>query len=110
LEHTPPDETVFNNIIDDINRVLKPGGFSLHLFDVRFLHNGTFWTNNIVHAMFNNIETLNKLVDPQTIINDTDLYYMSERAYDKNWLPLTKIPYSQFGKASSLNILWRKPL
>ena len=110
LEHTPEDETVFSNIISDIDRVLKPGGFSLHLLDVRFLPNGRFWTNPIVHTIFKKVETLNKYTNPEQAAKDPDLYVMSKKAYDKKWLPITKMSYEQFGRPASLNILWRKPV
>jgi glycosyltransferase involved in cell wall biosynthesis/ubiquinone/menaquinone biosynthesis C-methylase UbiE len=108
LEHTPEDEENFNNIIKDINRVLKPGGYSLHLFDVKFISDGGFWTNKIVHTIFNTVNTINKWTDPETVKDDPDIYYMSESVYNKTWIHTTKQEYAIFGKPASLNILWRK--
>ena len=90
--------------------MLKPGGYSLHLFDVRFLPDGGFWTNKLVHRIFETTKTLNQWIPPEEIKDDPDLYVMSEQIYNKNWLPVTKREYSKFGRPSSLNILWRKPL
>ncbi len=108
LEHTPENQDTFFSILKDINRVLKPGGFSLHLFDVRFLSEKKFWTNKFVNYIFDNVTTLNQWIDPATIADDPDLFVMSKKAYDKRWYHITRQSYTAFGRPASLNILWRK--
>lgn len=108
LEHTPQNQEVFANILSDIDRVLKPGGFSLHLFDVRFLAENKFWTNRFVNYIFDNIPTLNKWIDPINVADDPDLFVMSKKAYDKRWHHITRQSYAAFGRPASLNILWQK--
>jgi SAM-dependent methyltransferase len=110
LEHTPYEVTVFDNILKDINRVLKPGGYSLHLFDVCFTKNGAMWTNKFPQRIFDTVNTINKYIPHDRVQDDPDLYYMSEAAYNNTWIHKTKIPYADFGRPASLNILWRKPL
>jgi len=110
LEHTPEDQETFDNIINDINRVLNPGGYSLHLFDVLFKHNGGMWANKFVHRIFNTMDTLNKFIPPESVKDDPDLYTMTEYAYNQTWFHTTKREYAEFGRPASLNILWRKSL
>ena len=110
LEHTAEDRENFDSIIKDIDRVLKPGGYSLHLFDVLFKRNGKMWTNSFVHRIFSTVETINKFVEPESVNEDKDLYCMSESAYNKSWLHTTGRKYSEFGRPVSLNILWHKQL
>ncbi len=118
LEHTPEDDPgLFDKITQDINRVLKPGGYSLHLFDVLFNSNdavfkngGGLWTNGLVHNIFNSQDTLNAWVDPEPAKDNPDLYYMNEISYNKTWFHTTKRKYLEFGRPASLNILWQKPI
>ena len=108
LEHLQPQEDeVFDNVINDINRVLRPNAFSLHLIDVVFKADG-FWINGIIHRIFERVNTLNNYVSYETMQDNTDLYFMSKAVYEKTWINITKKPYSKFGRPSSLNILWRK--
>jgi len=82
----------------------------VHLFAFRFLPDRNFWTNKLVHRIFETTKTKNQWIPPEAIKDDPDLYVMSGQVYGNNWLPITKLEYSKFGKPSSLNILWRKPL
>lgn len=108
LEHVPQhDSGLFDRIIHDINRVLKPGGLSLHLFDIIIRPNG-FWTNKFTQHIFDTVETINKHVLPEVLRQDPDLYVMGETAYDRTWFHTTRKPYAEHGMPSSLNILWRK--
>lgn len=108
LEHVNPQENeVFDNVIDDIDRVLKPAAHSLHLFDVVFKKTG-FWTNKFIYRIFQTVDTINTFVHPETVKDDPDLYYMSKETYDRTWIRTTKRSYEEFGRPASLNILWRK--
>lgn len=110
LEHTPEDSDKFDDIIEDINRVLKPGGYSLHLFDILFRNNDQIWANGLVDRIMATVSTINKNIRYDQVKDDPDLYCMSEFAYNRDWLSTTQQRYSDFGKPASLNILWRKPL
>jgi len=107
LEHVNQEMKLFDNIIDDINRVLKPNAFSLHLFDVIFMQND-FWTNPFVHRIFQRVNTFNTFEDPQKMMDDPDLYYMNKASYNRYWKFVIKKKYEDIGRPSSLNILWRK--
>jgi hypothetical protein len=67
FEHIPmEDETVFENIRKDIDRLLKKGGLSLHCIDhCTDLLLGSIdeaWTNPIIPYFFKNEKTLNKFI------------------------------------------------
>lgn len=109
LEHTPEDPALHSKILEDMNRVLKPDGFSLHLFDVVFKPEG-FWTNSFLPYLFENASPLFPMPDPEAMQNDPDLYVMSKEAYDKGWKKITGKTYEEFGQPTSINILWRKAL
>jgi len=107
LEHLPEDEPTFKNVCEDLNRVLKPGGFSLHCLDV-IIKKDFVWSKGIVPYMFENIQTLHNKIPFEEMKQDADLYVMSKTAYDRGWRSLTKKSYEEFGKPVSYNILWQK--
>ena len=112
LEHVYPEtEETFKNVCDDINRVLKAGGLSLHLFDVVSEKEGVqtnVWTNKLLLYIFQNIETVNQMIPFAEMQKDRDLYVMSEAAYNMMWEPVTHQSYQLFGKPLSYNVLWKK--
>ncbi|NER01425.1 MAG: glycosyltransferase, partial [Okeania sp. SIO3C4] len=107
LEHLPEDERTFLNVCDDINRVLKPDGISLHCLDI-VIKKTFVWTRGILPYIFKNIQTLNQMVAFEKMQQDSDLYVMSEFAYQRHWQSITKQSYREFGQPVSYNILWQK--
>jgi len=108
LEHVEEDIDNFRNIVEDINRILKPGGHSLHLFDIISRHGGTLWQNGLVDYMFSNLPTLNKYCDPAQFHASGDIYYMKQQAYDVVWKNTTKTDYEKFGKPGNITVFWKK--
>jgi ubiquinone/menaquinone biosynthesis C-methylase UbiE len=108
LEHTPPDDPVlFSNIFADLQRVLKPGGYSLHCFDI-VIQNNKVWTNPLLPYLFEHVNTCNTFIPFETMQHDSDLFTLPEELYQKNWEPITKRAYREFGQPTSYNILWQK--
>lgn len=113
LEHIPDDEHIFKNICDDINRVLKPQGLSLHAIDVVLKRQAkdnkfSLWTKGIIPYIFNHISTLNQMVSLSQIVEDNDLYVLSKRAYERGWQPHTGKTYEDFGMPFSYQVIWQK--
>ncbi|MCW6050398.1 glycosyltransferase [Lyngbya sp. CCAP 1446/10] len=112
LEHVYPENNeTFKNVCDDINRVLKSGGLSLHLFDVVIEKEGVqtnVWTNQLLLYIFQHIETVNQMIPFSEMQKDGDLYVMPEEAYNAMWEPVTHQSYKIFGKPLSYNVLWKK--
>ncbi len=108
LEHVPQDDVKsYENIKNDINRVLKPGGYSLHCIDVVWL-NDWVWSNSIMPYLYEHEKILNDFVPLLKAIEDPEIFVMSEKYYEKNWQFTTEKPYKEFGKPFSYNFLWKK--
>lgn len=110
LEHVPSnDQQLFKNIFEDIQRVLKPGGFSLHAFDIVIKDGGTrVWTNPFLFYLFDHSNPVNSFIQFEDMLKDKDIFTMSEKFYNDHWKATTKKSYKEFGKPLSYNILWKK--
>ena len=107
LEHVPQDDDVlFENIVNDINRVLKKGAYSLHLFDIVYQNDKPRVFSKFIPYIFDNFKTVNVFVDPMVAYENNGVYYLCESTYDKIWYKYTKKSYKDFGKPTSYNILW----
>ena len=111
LEHAPIDDyAVYENIKNDINRVLKPGGYSVHCLDILWKEAiDMVWTNKILYYLFENEKMINDFVPFENLKQDSDLYSMSEKRYEKTWQFTTQKPYKIFGRPISYNFIWKKP-
>lgn len=108
LEHVPTDsEQLFDNIIKDINRVLKTGAYSMHCFDIIEKKNGV-WTNPFMIYLFDQLDTSNSFISFDQMTSDDNLNRMSKLAYYIHWMPTTRKTHNEFGNAISYNILWKK--
>ncbi len=107
FEHVEEGEQNFRNILGDIARVLKPGGLSLHCFDM-VARDSDVWTNSFLPYIFEHVPTLNSFVPLKQVFLDPHTYVMSQLAYETFWRPATHVPYQQFGFPLSYNVLWRK--
>jgi hypothetical protein len=108
LEHVPEEAEWFEDIMLDIDRLLKPGGYSLHCFDVIWRKDGV-WSNELLYYMYGRAPVLNPLIPWSEVTADPDLYVKSRSAYDALWRPLTNQTYEEFGRPFSYNLLWQKP-
>ena len=112
LEHVPQDDILnFENIIKDINRILKPGGYSVHCLDCVWKFNiNIIWANPITKYFFDNEKTFNRFIELKKVVQDPELFGMTEQRFTKSWAVTTGKTYEQFGKPFSFNTLWQKPL
>ena len=107
LEHLPEDENLFSNVLNDMDRVLKSGAYSLHCLDVS-LRAESYWMNKFLPWIYENRAVLNEFVSFDRIRCDSDLFVMSKKRYELNWQPLVNRTYEDFGMPFSYNILWQK--
>ncbi|MCC0048127.1 MAG: glycosyltransferase [Rhodobiaceae bacterium] len=108
LEHVPQDdERLFEKIINDMQRVAKTGAYSLHLCDVVIKDNKINQCNAIIKYIFDNVRTINKYTNIERLIKGDDVYFLDKEVYDRIWKKYTKQSYQEFGKATSINILWK---
>ncbi len=108
MEHIAEDDNVRDRICDDLDRVLKPGGWSLHLFDVILKADGV-WANGLLHHFFQRYRTVNAYVPLEAVPKALGAYTMSRQAYERLWQPVTKTSYDAFGRPMSYQVLWQKP-
>lgn len=85
LEHINEGEDVLQKILCDIDRLLKPGGFSVHCIDCRFPPKSS---PSISNRKLAEHMILNYGFSPQYIIDNhdnEDVFHMSGKAYDRFW-------------------------
>lgn len=107
LEHVPEDADVFANITADIRRVLRPGGYSVHCFDI-VIRKDTIWSNGLLPHFFRNEKTINPWVPFAGMLADPDIYVLSASHYTAAWQAITGRTYEEFGLPLSYNVLWKK--
>ncbi len=81
-------------------------GLNLHAYP-GVLNRDYFWTGP-AYEYFQKRFHIQNWPTIDDILNDQDLYAMSEDAYDTYWRPSTGKPYSDFGQAIGLTLAWRK--
>lgn len=107
LEHVPYDDTTLAAITADIDRILKPGGLSLHCFDIVLKRSGAE-RHPLIDYFHEHVPATNHRIPTWMIRLDPDLWGMSRSAYERLWQPVTNQPYDVFGLPLSYNVLWRK--
>lgn len=109
LEHVPDTDTArLDAVLEDMDRVLRPGGFSLHCLDILLKPDGV-WTCRILPRIHETRAVLHPWLPLDALARDPDVYHMTRAAYAAGWQAVTGQPYEDFGKPASANVLWRKP-
>jgi GT2 family glycosyltransferase/ubiquinone/menaquinone biosynthesis C-methylase UbiE len=110
LEHvTYEDHCLHQRISEDIDRVLKPGGYSVHLID-GIMKGGNTNLLKIVFQLCKNLN-LDKLWQRIRNIKEDelpDVWYMPKESYNTKWKKLILKEYEEFGKPFSWNIFIKK--
>ncbi len=106
LEHTPEDQTVRENLVRDLHRILKPGAATFHLFDCIWRRDGKTWINSLVPYLYATVPAATRFVPPAALENDPSIYYMSEAAFTSNWTPILKQSDQEYGRPYSMNVFW----
>lgn len=109
LEHVDGDATKFDALLEDMDRVLVPGGLSLHCLDI-LCRPETIVYHRLLDKIHETRSILHPWVPTEELLNDTGIYHMSKQAYDAGWRAIIGESYEVYGKPSSSNVLWRKPL
>jgi glycosyltransferase involved in cell wall biosynthesis len=114
LEHVPngraKNEQLYANICLDMDRVLKPGGKSLHLFDILISEVQPCWTNELAPYMSEYFTGAHAGIPFGELVRDPSLYVISERYFNDFWKGARNVAAYELGKPSSWNVLWEKPL
>ncbi len=107
LEHVPEDKVVIEAICNDIQRLLKPAGLSMHCID-RVIFGESLRKYKLLEYLYSQVAVVNPLVFVAEMIADPDLWGMSKQAYNRRWRGATNMEYEQFGTPISYNMIWRK--
>ncbi len=110
LEVLPEDDhLLFENIIADIERVLKPGRFSLHCMNIvlRKQMSTKSWANPIIEVMFQKTATLNDYLSLEQLEQRDDVFCLSQAEYEKRKRKFTQKAYQDFGLMTSCHVLWQ---
>jgi ubiquinone/menaquinone biosynthesis C-methylase UbiE len=108
LEHVPDkDPLLLQNILTDINRVLKPGCYSLHCFDC-VLRPDRVWINKLLPYIFENENTINRFIPYEHLCKMQDIFVLPMEVYNEGWKRLIGKEYHEYGRPFSYNILWKK--
>jgi hypothetical protein len=107
LEHVPEgDPSLFSTLLADLQRVSKPGAYSLHLFDVT-LGPPACWTNLFLPYLVAYTPALTSFTPLPNLAEDADLFVMSKAFYQHGWEATTGVPYEKFGRPASCQVIWR---
>ncbi len=101
------DKAKYEMILNDVNRVLKLGGYSLNCV-ITMLKGPSVFLPQIVSYIFDKQKTLNEFVPLMKASLDPDLFFISEKYYSDKWQAFTGREYRKFGKPISYNLLWEK--
>lgn len=109
FEYFPEDRSKFRKILDNINMILKSGGYSLHcvpgaVYGIHFIYHKilNYFYNNSA-PLYYNVEQLNRLPNLKKILEDTDLHYKYEE-YKRS----EENAMETYQNLVSFNILWKK--
>ncbi len=108
LEHTPEDPAIREGIVKDINRILKPGCPSFHLFDCIWRPNGKTWINGLIPHFYRTTPVRTRFESPEESERDADTFFMSEKAFDSSWGAILKTNYRDYGRPYSQNVFWTR--
>lgn len=109
LEHTPEDLRIREGIARELQRVLRPGCPSFHLFDCVWRPDGKSWVNGLIPYLYQAMPMRTRFVDPETLTDDPGVYFMAEEPFDRQWAPQVGSPYREFGRPFSMNLFWLAP-
>ena len=107
MEHFPKDEQTVQNIINDMDRLLKPGGFCLHSVDA-LLFEDHFFVHPLVKKIFDAGLTTYPLPSFEQLASDISLWTLPPYAFYTRWYHLVKQPLKEFGLPFSINLVWQK--
>lgn len=107
LEHMPEDQAVWEGFLADTHRVLKPGGFCVHLFDVVLNRPYGHFFHGLIPFLARRVDLLAAPPVPEEMLRDPGLYVLSKNGYEKYWASHTHERYETFGLASNVTLCWR---
>ena len=110
LEHTPEKSPeLYRNICDDLDRVLKSGGYSFHCLDAIWNPDtGWQWLVDMIDYMQERYPVIAGRYDLDVIKTDPDIYFMNEASYNSTWSKKCDLTYRELGRPYSIQLLWHR--
>ncbi|MFZ1320184.1 MAG: hypothetical protein WAT71_01375 [Ignavibacteria bacterium] len=107
FENIPETENYFNNISLNIRSLLKPIGYSVNCFINVINKDNIIWSHKLINYFFENEFIVNEYTDKTKIIQDRDLFILSENYYKKYIEKHTNLSFQDYGKMFSYNLVWK---
>lgn len=107
IEHLPYKPSIIKNVINDIQRLLKPGAYSLHCVD-GLIFNDRYFVHPLVNEVFKTGYIKHQQTTFQELVSDKRLWLLPRYAFYTRWFHLVKKPLHNFGHPFSINLLWQK--
>jgi SAM-dependent methyltransferase len=107
VEHFSGAPEDVRRIIADIQRLLRPGGYSLHCID-GLLYADRLFVHPFLDMAHRELHGVACQDDFKTISRDPDLWRLPKFAYYTRWYHLTRRMLADFGYPFSLNVFWQK--
>jgi ubiquinone/menaquinone biosynthesis C-methylase UbiE len=112
LEHVPrTDANLHDRIIDDVQRVLKAGGYSLQCIDIRLRSDrgGKNVATPLLYRIYERMNIINDFISLEQLEHAEDIYVLPENCFYTNlWHEKTGLEYKDYGWPTSYQVLWRK--
>ena len=96
----------FELILQDINRLVKPGGYVL-MCNVFMIKEPEMRLSPFSEYILQNQKMINRRVNSLKISLDNDLYTLNENFYKQVWEPVIGKSIEDFGLPYSYNFLWK---
>lgn len=107
VEHFPRDPVSVDAILQDVQRLLRPGGYSIHAVDGLLYLDSYF-----IHPLVTTAHERGWITYPEVTFTqlkaDPDLWLMPRYAFYTRWFPLVKKRMNGFGSPFSINVMWKK--
>ena len=104
IEHFPEDEESLSNIIDDMKRVTKKGGYWVHCVDSIFFSDH-IWIHPMIPKMVNHVDDYDIGEIKKNIQHDKSLWVLPKFAYYTRWFQKTHKSSKSFGNPFSINLI-----
>lgn len=107
IEHFSNQPKDLMAIYQDIQRLLKPGGLSVHCIDA-LLYEDHYFVHPFVDYVYEQEAPIFPLVSFKELMTCQNLWTLPPFAFYTRWYHLVKKSMRKFGHPFSINILWKK--
>lgn len=103
----PDNERLQFAFLEKIKYLLKPLKYSLFSFLNAKNSEDVVWFNPFMEYLFENAFILNDKYSKSSILNNENLFIMSEEYFNKHWKTSDKMTYDKNGRFFAYSVLWQ---